>query len=81
MNDHKIIYDCFLCRRPFQFGPGLYAGKPIKPWDIMVCDSCSRGNHDGIVPATYPHLIEHLKSRGIAIAINSKGWIDWPRSN
>jgi hypothetical protein len=81
MSDHKMMYDCFLCSGRFQFCLGRYAGKPINAWDIMVCESCYRANHDGIVPGTYPHLIEHLKSRGMAVAPNAKGWIDWLSSN
>ena len=75
------MYDCFLCRRQFQFGPHRYAGKPIKPWDVMVCETCLKGNWDGIVPTTYPHLVEHLKSRGMPVTLNANGWIDWPKSN
>jgi len=79
MTDHPCLSQCFLCRRAFPFGPGRYAGKPIRAWDIMVCDTCLNGNWDGIVPSTYPHLIEYLKSRGIAVVLNAKGWLDWPR--
>jgi hypothetical protein len=64
-----IMYDCFLCRGSFQFGPHLYRGQPITPWGIMVCLTCFDGNHDGIVPATYPHLIAHLRDKGITPTI------------
>lgn len=73
-----ITYDCFLCRRDFKFGHGSYNGKYIKPWDIMVCDGCFGGNWDGIVPSTYPHLITHLKNKGIEPRLNAKGWLPWP---
>jgi len=81
MADDRVMYDCFLCKRPFQFGPHIYQGKPVKAWGgIMVCESCLEGNRDGIVPGTYPHLTEHLKARGTPIAFNTKGWIEWPKS-
>lgn len=79
MNEPKIMYECFLCRSQFQFGPHAYRGKPINAWDMVVCDTCYKANWDGIVPLTYPHLIARLKSRGIGISLNRKGWIDWPQ--
>lgn len=78
MATDKIMYDCFMCRRSFQMGPGRYDGKPIKAWDIIVCLRCIEINHDGIVPTTYPQLLDHLSKRGIPIVENTKGWIDWP---
>jgi hypothetical protein len=77
-DDFKLFYDCFLCQEPFQYGPHVYMGQPVKAWDIIVCRSCIRGNQDGIVPSTYPHLDAHLEARG-AFKRNEKiGWIDWP---
>lgn len=77
-DEHAIFCDCFLCRQPFRFGPHEYRGRRIPPWDIMVCEICFQGNWDGIVPTTHPHLLEHLKVRGIKVGLNAKGWIDWP---
>jgi len=79
MKEFKEMRDCLLCKRSFQFGPDTYDGKLIKAWGIMVCNACYRGNWDGIVPARYPHLMAHLKSEGITVTPNAKGWIDWPQ--
>src|SRR5215475_12131988 len=70
---------CFLCKRPFQFGEHIYNGRRIPAWDIMIFDRCDAGNHDGVMPDRHPDLEPHLKSRGIAIPWNAKGWIDLPR--
>jgi hypothetical protein len=43
------VYNCFLCTRPFQFGPHVYDGRHIGSWDIEVCGRCVRGNWDGIL--------------------------------
>jgi len=69
---------CFLCRRAFAFGGGRYDGRPIQFWKMMVCDHCYDANHDGIVPATYPHLIEHFREIGIVPTLNIRGFIEWP---
>jgi hypothetical protein len=68
---------CFLCELPFQFGPHVYNGRRIPEWDI-VCSGCYKGNWDGIVPETRPHLLPYLKSKGIDVKPNAQGWIDWP---
>ena len=78
MKDEAPMAECFLCKRAFQFGEHIYAGKRIPAWDIMVCDSCYKGNWDGIVPGTRPHLVPYLQSRGIKVTYNASGWIDWP---
>jgi len=80
MAESDIRYDCFLCGRPFRFGPHRYDGEYVRAWDIMICDICLNKNRDGIVPMTYPHLHEHLRSRGIATEVNVKGWIEIPRN-
>jgi hypothetical protein len=77
-DEYEHMVTCFLCRSEFQFGPHRYAGKPIKAWDMMVCEGCLSANWDGIVPRTYPHLVAHLKARSIALTTNANGWIDWP---
>lgn len=74
----KILYDCFLCRRPFQFGPHVYKGKPIPEWEIEICDTCLRSNWDGLVPGAHPRLIEHFKAKGITPKLNASGWIVIP---
>ncbi len=72
------MYECFLCKTQFQFGPHTYNGRRIPPWDIMVCSSCYGGNWDGLVLSSHPRLEAHLKARGIKIHLNEKGWLNWP---
>lgn len=78
MIDPRFKKTCFLCRQSFQFGGHIYDGKPVNAWKIIVCDICLKGNHDGIVPGTYPHLKSHLETLGVKPVINAKGWIEWP---
>jgi hypothetical protein len=75
--DKPIIYPCFLCNEPFQFGPHVYDGKHIRQWDITVCHRCY-GNRDGIVPEQNSRLVDHLNAKGIRVQLNDKGYIDWP---
>jgi hypothetical protein len=77
-DDVKFMYDCGLCGLPFQFGPHVYMGQSVNAWEIMVCRNCIQGNHDGIVEAAHPHLIEHLNERGIEVKRYSNGRIAWP---
>lgn len=77
--DGALTYDCFLCGRKFQFSKGRYDGLYIRAWEIMVCRACHAGNWDGIVPSTYPHLIKHLREKGVDTPLNGRGWIPWPQ--
>ena len=79
MPDIKIMTDCFMCKRPVQVGPHRYDGRNVPAWNVFICDGCRRANWDGLVPETYPHLIEHLKSKGIDVKLNAKGWLDIPQ--
>lgn len=72
--------ECFLCKRRFQFGRGVYEGRNIRDWSIIVCNICYDGNWDGIVPNSYPHLSEHLAQHEIEVRRNEKGWIPWPNA-
>jgi len=76
--DKPIIYRCFLCTKPFQFGPQAYHGKHIRQWAIEVCSQCYAANHDGIVSEENPRLLEHLNTMGVKVQLNDKGYIDWP---
>jgi len=76
--DGKLFYDCILCSLPFQFGPHVYNGRHIAQWNTQICDSCCRANWDGIVPGTYPKLIEHLNAQNIPVTLNANGWLDIP---
>lgn len=69
---------CFLCERPFKFGSGAYHGRLVRPWGIMMCNSCDGSNHDGIVLEGHPRLREHLKASAVAIKLNARGWLDIP---
>ena len=72
------FYNCFLCNQPFQFGPHAYNGRPVRAWDVMLCDRCLRANHDGIVLDEHPRLAALLRERGITIELNEKGWLPIP---
>lgn len=67
------VYDCFLCKRPFQSG-----GRHIASWGLEICDSCLRRNSDGIVPQRHPRLLQHLRARDVKIDLNPKGYLDIP---
>ncbi len=74
----KFMYDCFLCRKPFEFANGVYDGRSINPWGIRACRICTSSNWDGLVPDQHPRLIEHLKAKGIPIELNARGWLPIP---
>ena len=76
--DPAFSQTCFLCNRPFQFGRGMYHGKNIPDWGIMICDTCKSGNWDGIVLEHHPKLRDWLVARGIEYSFNAKGWLDIP---
>ena len=78
MPDPKHFEACFLCRQAFEFGSHAHEGSRIPAWEMMVCTSCYESNPDGIVPEAFPHLIRYLKSRGVGVRLNARGWIDWP---
>jgi hypothetical protein len=78
MDGDKVLLECNLCHHWFQFGLGIYKGRNITAWDAQICDWCLAANYDGIMPDRHPGLIEHLRRRGIAISLNSKGWLDIP---
>ena len=78
LRDGKVHYDCFICRRLFQFGEHVYDGRHIAEWDVQICRTCLSANWDGIVPQTHPDLVRHLEEKGIEIKLNAKGWLDIP---
>jgi hypothetical protein len=68
---------CFLCEGTFQYGPGLYDGKPA--WGkLMIRNSCRKTNWDGLVVSHHPRLKEFLKTEGIPYTLNGRGWLDIP---
>jgi hypothetical protein len=80
MDGEKILYECILCHRPFQFGPHVYNGRHIAAWGVQICDGCIKSNWDGIMPDRHPDLIEHLQAKGIPITLNPRGWLNIPPS-
>ena len=78
MSEIPYMAECFLCKKPFQFGPHIYNGRKIPAWDMLVCSGCYTGNWDGIVPEVRPHIIPYLQSKEIEVKLNQQGWIDWP---
>src|ERR1700704_721238 len=76
MATYKHMIQCFLCKRQFQFGAHVYEGDRVRDWDVMVCHRCRRANYEGIVPAVHPHLIAHLKRKGIKAEINARDGSD-----
>lgn len=77
-DDPKVMVDCFLCHRPFRFGPHVYDGRYVPALGIPICRSCEGANWDGIVPASHPDLIKHLEATGHEVRLNKNGWIDIP---
>lgn len=46
--DGKHFYDCELCGREYQQGPGIYDGEVLALYGGMgCCKSCFDWNHDG----------------------------------
>ena len=80
MAEPKHMVPCFLCGRPFQFGPHLYEGRYIQQWDVSACKVCMSMSWDGIVPEHHPRLMAHLAKRGYTVRLNAKGWLNIPNS-
>jgi hypothetical protein len=78
MDGEKIFCDCILCDVPFQRGPHVYNGRHIGAWDVEICDLCVSRNRDGIMPDRHPRLIAHLRTKGVPIKLNPKGWLNIP---
>lgn len=78
MDGDKVLLECGLCHRWFQFGNHVYEGRSIVSWDAQICDWCLAANRDGIMLEKHPDLVEHLKTRGIATTLNQRGWLDIP---
>jgi hypothetical protein len=73
-----ILGDCFLCGSAIVDKPHEHHWKHVRQWNVTICQVCQKSNWDGIVPASYPQLVEHLESQGVDIEYNAKGWIDIP---
>ena len=75
-----IIADCFLCQQEKWSGPYVYEGRHIASWDVWICNACRSENWDGVVISSDHgrRLIDHLKSKGIAITTNAEGHLPIP---
>ena len=63
----KITKQCDLCRGEFQYGPGLYEGRWIAKYKLLVCKTCWASNWDGWSPAHEPAFLSHLAKHGIEL--------------
>jgi hypothetical protein len=51
---------CFLCRSEFRFSEHIYGGEFVPGWDVMICQTCLDGNHDGVRLVLYHGLVRTL---------------------
>lgn len=77
LNDsEKFMRTCDVCGSTFQYGRHLYAGRWLTLYQLLGCDDCLRGNHDGWGPVDEPKILEHLRQKGLPVpARNEKGWL------
>ncbi len=76
MERQKMVLDCGVCRRAFQFGPGRYDGKYIALYELTVCKTCWDGNWDGWSPEAEIVIQKHLEVKGLEVPLrNEKGWL------
>lgn len=72
-NEHKVV--CFFCGQSFHFGNHKYYGKYLPNYQLNVCDSCQRGNWDGLNPGLENKFEKHLISKNLPIPKrNANGW-------
>jgi len=68
MSPEKIMFDCDVCGNAYQYGPRRYEGHRLHRYgDIMACDACWQGNHDGWNPLLEPILLGHLNEKGLPV--------------
>lgn len=66
---------CDICSKEFQESGGKY-GRCIPSYNLNVCMSCYKGNHDGWNSTNEEVLIKHLEKNDIPVPErNEKGWI------
>jgi hypothetical protein len=71
---------CEMCGAEFRNGPHRYEGKFIRAYQLLVCETCWKGNWSGWNPRMEPKLIAHLQAKGLPIPErNEKGW--FPRGD
>jgi hypothetical protein len=72
----KFMQPCDVCGSSFQYGPHRYAGRWLPRYQMLACDACLRGNHDGWGPVHEPRVLGHLERKGIEPPPrNEQGWL------
>ena len=76
-NDNgKIFYRCEVCDEKYQHSHGIYKGKKLTGYDIVVCLRCYDSNWDGWVSEKEARIRDLLDNKGIAPPPrNAKGWL------
>lgn len=67
MSSQPILMKCPTCGFEFQFGPHRYDGKYLRAYQLTVCMSCYRANHDGWAPHLEPSIAAVLTARGLEL--------------
>lgn len=68
MSQERIMSNCDICGNSYQHGPHRHEGHRLHLYgEIMACDSCWRGNHDGWAPHREPILLAHLQRQGLPV--------------
>jgi hypothetical protein len=74
MGDGSARKICFLCEKPFAFGPHTYEGRYVRPLGVHICDGCLLPNEDGLALDYEAKLLAHLSERGLPLPLrNSNG--------
>lgn len=71
----KIMVDCDLCKRQFEFG---VEGRHISAWGVTVCRSCGGSPYGEVTPSMHNVLREILDAKGLSYRLSDQGWIMWP---
>jgi hypothetical protein len=73
---NKQLETCDICGGSFEYGPNRYAGRWLRRYEMLACDGCLRGNHDGSGPFAESRILAHLNRKGLRPpARNEKGWL------
>jgi len=72
------MYPCFVCDQMFEFGnrPGVYNGKPVQGWGVMICNRCKDSNWDGL--RAYARAYEKIRREGNRGQIQREGLDRYP---
>lgn len=77
MPKNPLKSDCFFCEEPIQMGAGVFQGRQIPAWGILICNRCRAANSDGFPVGKYPKLEQHLAAHGVEYK-PVRGKIPWP---